>query len=339
MDFKIHDFIDERALLQSHELMAACFKDRSALSLDFLRWFYLENPFGTGFGSMVHDKESAVSQVCVIPQQMSFNGETRRVGLVVNACTLAQYQRRGLLSENIRLITEEAGRRGFHFLYLFPNPASFGGFIKNNFSVVQELSLEVAPVDYRGIVRELMHKERFETLATTEDLEVSLPEGTNFKPVSVDETGATGLQPARLPENSWYVPLTREQLNWRYLSHPTRRYHAWRHMPTGETVVVRFINLYGMSSCVLMKTSCADRHKFNRIMRDLKVACKGLVSFITMFHSGLNSGLFSLLAHGRLIVPSWLAPRKFPLIFYPLQHAPSGRLPRFELSIGDNDAI
>ncbi len=338
MDFKVHVFNNDHTLLDSHELMAACFKDESALSIDFLNWFYLENPTGQAIGAFAYDEDRAVSQACVIPQLMSFNGETHRVGLVANACTLPQYQRRGLLAENLRLIVEEAMRLDFSFLYAFPNPSSFGGFIKNRFSVPQEFRLEVAPVSYTGIIKEFRNKEKFETLASTIDLDVKLPEGRNFETVNAEEGSAEGREPVALT-NTWHLPLTREQLSWRYLSHPTRKYHVLRHLPTKETVIVRFIKLYGMSSCIMMKTSCVDGRTFNHIMRDLKYACRGVVNFITMFHSSINSSFFSKLAHGRMIVPRFVSPRKFPMLFYPLNAELSNQSPQFELAIGDYDAI
>lgn len=338
MDFKIHVFDNDRTVLDSHELMAACFKDESALSVDFLKWFYLENPFGKAIASMAYDEDRTVSQACVIPQLMSFNGETHTVGLVANVCTLPQYQRRGLLAKSLRLVMEESMRRGLFFLYAFPNPASFGGFIKNRFSVPREFNLEVAPVSYTGIIKELRNKEKFEMLASTADLDVRLPEGTNFEPLNAEEVGAVEPRTASY-RNVWYVPLTREQLSWRYLSHPTRRYYVWRHLPTEETVIVRFINLYGMNSCIMMKTSCVEESKFNDIMRDLKAVCRGVVNFITMFHSSVSSSFFSRLAQRRMVVPRRLAPRKFPMLFYPLHAKLSNQSPRFELSIGDYDAI
>lgn len=357
MNFRTLRLDDARALADSQQLMAACFLDATSTSAEFLRWMYAENPAGVALGSVAYENGGAVSQVCVVPQRMARGRETFCAGLIVNVCTLPTQRGRGLLTENIRRATEAAREANFDLLYGFPNPASYGAFLKVGFRVPREFQLEMMPVRFARLLREFARREKFETLASTTDLEVDVSAWKDFQRINDDEACAfetTREEGARRRDDSltssanashdddeetWTVPLTCNQLRWRFLSHPTRRYHALRHRATGALVVLRFINLYGLSACVLMKTACATPRRFDLLMRDLRRDCRGSVAFVTSFHSRLMSSRTAALARRRLVVPRSLAPRRFPVIFMPLRDDITDRGARFELSVGDFDAI
>jgi predicted N-acetyltransferase YhbS len=357
MDFRTLRLDDERALADSQQLMAACFLDATSTSVGFLRWMYAENPAGVALGSVAYENGGAVSQVCVVPQRMTRGRETFRAGLIVNVCTLPTQRGRGLLTENIRRAIEAARDLNFDLLYGFPNPASYGAFLKVGFRVPREFQLEMMPVRFARLLREYLRREKFETLASTTDLDVDTSAWKDFQPVNADEACAFETaheDAARRSDDSstsstnashddgdetWTVPLTCDQLRWRFLSHPTRRYYALRHRASGALVILRFINLYGLSACVLMKTTCDTPRRFNLLMRDLRRACRGSVAFVTTFHSRLTPSRAVALARRRLVVPRSLAPRRFPVIFMPLGENVDARGARFELSVGDFDAI
>jgi hypothetical protein len=355
MNFRTLRLDDARALADSQRLMAACFLDATSTSVEFLRWMYAENPAGVALGSLAYENGGAVSQVCVVPQRMTRGRETFRAGLIVNVCTLPTQRGRGLLTENIRRATEAAREANFDLLYGFPNPASHGAFLKVGFRVPREFQLEMMPVRFARLLREYLRREKFETLASTTDLEVDVSAWKDFQTVNADKActfETTHEDAARRSDDSsassanashddetWTLPLTCDQLRWRFLSHPTRRYHALRHTASGALVILRFINLYGLSACVLMKTTCDTPRRFDLLMSDLRRACRGSVAFVTTFHSRLTPSRVAAIARRRLVVPRSLAPRRFPVIFMPLRDGVDARGARFELSVGDFDAI
>lgn len=350
MDFRTLRLDDARALADSQRLMAACFLDATSTSVEFLRWMYAENPAGVALGSLAYENDEPISQVCVVPQRMARGRATFDAGLIVNVCTLPSQRGRGLLTENIRRASEAARDANFDLLYGFPNPASYGAFLKVGFRVPREFQLEMTPVSGARLLREFVRREKFETLASTIDLEVDTSAWKDFQPVGADEacaiktTHTTATEEIAATANdddnaAWTLPLTCDQLRWRFLAHPTRRYHALRHRATGALAILRFINLYGLSACVLMKTTCDTPRRFDLLMRDLRRACRGSVAFVTAFHSRLTPSRAAALARRRIVVPRAVAPRRFPVIFMPLRDGVDAQSARCELSVGDFDAI
>lgn len=350
MEFAVRHFDDEGARADSQKLMAACFLDATSTSAQFLRWMYCENPAGTALGSLAYERDEPVSQVCVIPQRLERGGESFAAGLVVNVCTLSAHRGRGLLTENIRRARDAARAAGFDLLYGFPNPESYGAFLKVGFDVPREFQLEMMPTNYARLAREALRREKFQTQASTLDLVVNSSGWKSFRLLAADEAcglaamnddaaGSSKAADASAESDAWTVPLTCDQLRWRFLSHPTRKYHALRHTPTGALALLRFINLFGLNSCVIMKTTCAEARAFAQLMRDLKRDARCAASFVTAFRTRLTKGRIHVFAGGRFIVPAALAPRRFPLIFLPLRDNLETPGARFELEIGDFDAI
>lgn len=336
-DFKVHTFADDRTLADTHALMAACFTDETATSPVFLRWLYLDNPAGRGTGVIAYEAGEPVSQACMIPQRMTFNGEQHTVGLILNVCTLASHRGRGLLVEGARRLIEEGRRRGFTLLCGFSNPASHGAYVKLGCLVPERFKFVVVPINYFGLARDTLNRSEFTTLARTDDLPVESSAFRRFR--VLDEAPRTDASVAKDEPDTWRVPLTQAHLRWRYLTHPTRKYFLLGHPPTGELIAVRFLCLYNLKTCAVLKTSCATPRALGRVMRDLKADCRRIVNSITMLHSPAHGGALRSLARGRYVIPHRLSPRDVPLIVFPLADEARVRRSRFELSFGDYDVL
>lgn len=334
-DIRHQSFVDSQAL------MAANFSDASGTSLAFLAWLYLENPFGKAIGFIAYDGETPVSQLFLTFQQASFEGRLFTVAVASNACTASSHRNQGHFYKLFTLLIEAAREMKVPFIWAYPNPNSLRGFKKVGFQIVKDCSLELVPVSYWGIWRELKNKKQFSVDSHTEDVLVDLGSLSRFTSSRSDvEASLLKSQALDASASVWRVPLTMEQLRWRYLGHPTRRYHALMNKESGAVAVLRFIRLFGLNTGLIMKSNAATPAAYNSLLADLKSELRGKISFLTTLPSELsNPGLRNLFRE-RFLIPHQLSPRRFPLAVYPIQESlPLDSAHRFDFVLGDYEAL
>jgi hypothetical protein len=317
--------------------MAYNFTDPSATSAQFLKWLYLDNPYRQATGYIAYDGDKPASQLFIVFQSAVFKGKEFVVGLASNACTMPAYRKQGLFHSIFQLLVEDCRAMGVPFIWAYPNPASLRGFLKTGFAIRQDLSLEVMPTNYLGLVQELKNKEKFQIMAATEDLLIALENTDEFEPV-VDLRNTSEPNTNSISE-VWHTPMDLRQVEWRYWRHPTRNYYLVRYKKSGDWLILRFIRLFGMKAAVLMKTSCTNTKQFRGILADLKIYLRPKINFLTTLQSDLLSCPLADIFHGRFRIPYFLSPRRFPLAVYTIDKNLLHDASRFSFALGDYEAL
>lgn len=342
MSLTIQPFVADRShptFRDGQLLMKENFVDPSATTEDYLDWLYLRNPFGNAKGFIVYEDGRPVSQLFLIFQQCLHQGRLHRVAVASNACTSPSHRKQGLFHRLVVLLVDEARAAGVPFIWAYPNPSSLRGFLKAGFEVVKQSFLEVSPVNCFGILADLFSRERFTVLAGTEDVPLVRGEWQKFRLLSAAD-GLTDAAPdrSRVDPLLWHVPLTREQLAWRYFQAPGRQYYVLEHKTSGRILILRCIRLFGMKTALIMKSDASGPGEYNALLRDVGRDLKGVVNFCTSMPSETTGPGVRALFRGRFPVPRQVSPRQFPLVIYPV----AGRSvlqSRFDFVLGDYEAL
>lgn len=331
----------DRSFSDSQKLMAANFSDKVATSHEFLEWLYLKNPFGKAIGFIAYDGDVPVSQLFLTFQQAVFNGELHTVAVASNACTMESHRGQGHFHRIFMLLVEEAKKMDVPFIWAYPNPNSLRGFIKTGFSIVKECSLELVPISVLGIASDLLKKKSFTVDASVGDVAVDMARLKKFTLLTPD-TQAQWSEPDIASERHrvWRVPMTHEQLSWRYLGDSMRKYYPLLHEETGTIVVLRFIHLFGLKTALIMKSDARSRSAYQNQLKDLKIDLRGKVNFLTTMPSEFTRPGLGNIIRGRFLVPASMGPRKFPLAIYPLRASIPVTFPEsFDFVLGDYEAL
>jgi|GEM_PF-5931967 len=321
----------------SLSLMEANFADPSARTASFLKWLYLDNPYGKAVGYVAYEQDQPASQLFITFQNARLRGEDHRIGIVSNGCTMPRFRKRGLFNSLFTMLVEDCRHMGLPFIWAYPNPASQYFFLKTGFTIRDDVRLEVIPTNYLGLVKEARHKERFRIQGATEEVPLDLDRLERFTLLRGLPDGASS---GRDPQDDvWRTPVDQQQFRWRFASHPTRSYHLLQHSTSGEWVIARFIKLFGLKSGVLLKTSCTGRAAFNALLSDLKLEFRDRINSFTTLESRDISRPALDPFHGRFAVPRWISPRRFPLTVYPFDASLVRRESRFIFQLGDYEVL
>lgn len=316
------------------KLMQENFPDASATSPDFLRWLYLENPYGKAKGYLAYDGETPVAQIFLAFQGARLGKRAETVAVAVNGCTASTHRRQGLYEKIFRLLIEDARRDGLPFILAFPNPSTRNGVLKAGLQIVKDSCLEIAFPSLPDAVAAFFRKEKISVLGETEDLPWPARDLPGFVHVPWENANP---RPSAFP--GWHIPFDRTQLLWRYAQHPTRKYYLLRHEKTGALVVVRFFRLFNVKACAILKTDARDSKEWHAVLKSLRRALRSQVACVLKLESEDLPLTATSPFHGRFGIPLALAPRRFPLAIYPLREDFTYKPDSFAISFGDYDVL
>lgn len=290
---------------------------------EYLRWEYLDNPFGKAFISCTRNSEQVIaSQYAVIPVEVIMDGKTVNASLSLNTLTAKEYRGKGLFLKTAESNYTSCAEHGVLFTIGIPNANSFPGFIQRlSFKHCGNLNFLVKPLRPLNILTSFIKSNK-----TKKGNEFSvIPDMDSLK-----KQGVSIFDP--ITEYSQYEPFwnkwksetkvilnrNKEYLFWRYLQNPLRKYQLMKICEEGEMkaiAVLRTMNIYGLRACVLMDFFCTDsaagRNLINAITEGMKA---NRIDIIMAVSSGNNGVSACLKNSGFMKVPEFLLPQQLPFI-------------------------
>lgn len=107
---------------------------------DFCRWKYFSNPLGDAAVGVALNDHRVVSLVAGVPKRIFLGAETVVAFELGDFITAPSYRNRGLFSQLLGIVCEEALSRGAALAYVAPNSKSFSIFAgKLSFREVQKI--------------------------------------------------------------------------------------------------------------------------------------------------------------------------------------------------------
>lgn len=178
------------------------------MTLDFWQWRFVENPFGKGIIKLLFDNNLLIGHYAVMPIVVQVKDFLVKAVFSMTTMTHPDYQGKDIFTFLAKETYREAQKRGFRFVYGFPNKNSYHGFVKKlNWEDLGKMTI--------------LYKE-METDSFTPILQSSnVYEIENFD-------NAVDLLWNRIKENYCViVPQTKDFLNWRFIENPNVNYKIY----------------------------------------------------------------------------------------------------------------
>lgn len=285
-----------KSLSEQAELLRLVFPE-SGLSLDYLKWLYLDGPDGQDISSDYHEAGELLGHYTVVPQVWRFAGETRPIALSLNTAVHEKARGKGLFTTLAEQSYTAASAHGIRAIIGVANANSTPGFLKRlGFTLIRPLPVVAgfalpkanAKITSIPISPEFLATHQFETIAAS---------------ISNVERRSGNLQ-------AWFL----EKLRWR-LSSPKSRYAI--HTYANGTLVTTTAPLrLGMRAVVALKFFPHDEFS--------PIETKSLLRSATAFHktplfvySGFNDRASVIGAP----LPRRILPSPLNLIYRPLDQS------------------
>ena len=238
--------------------------------VDFGRWKYFSNPAGEALVGIGLSGDRVVSIAAAVPKLIQVGSSTFTTYELGDFITADDFRKRGLFSDLINMVCDEAARRGAPFVYVRPNPISFP-ILANKLHFY-----EAAQIDQRRYVvpSGLIHRKTgtpaglWQAIgldALAKKWFVPSPSGSavqvQVEPVSRFSAEVDDLWESVRNRYSFALGRTSDYLNWRFTDCPTP-YQKWVARRDGKVVgyLVAFLNEAESTGYLIDHFAAPDDH-------------------------------------------------------------------------------
>lgn len=192
--------------------------------IPFYRWKYFHNPDGEAIIGLAVTADRVIGTVAATPRAVQ-TGKQRCRGFVLGDFFVAPpYRRRGLFSQLLQMVTEEAARRGAELLYAQPNAESVRALQKQSFRLPAQMQEHWHLIPSTTLAHKLGIPAAL--ISGLDEAARSWAVGSRPREVVVHKVERFGpevdsfWQRVRL-RYGWLTVRDAERLNWRYADCPT----------------------------------------------------------------------------------------------------------------------
>jgi glycosyltransferase involved in cell wall biosynthesis len=290
----------------------------------YLAWEYLHNPSGKALVTTArNDKGEIVSQYALTPMDILVNNSPIAATLSLNTLTAGAYRGKGLFLATANDAFNYCENEGIQFTYGIPNSNSFHGFIgKLRFTHAGNLIFMTKPLEIWNVINGLMNRK---SLKKGDEIDF-VPDKNNLNKNSVSEL----IFPADEKRYNDFLSLwskqdyisirkTVQDLNWRYIQNPLRKYTLLKIEADDEIkaiAVIRTLYLYGMKVCLVMEHLSCDNLFSKKLLNVISDEAKRnhMDLMIAVAASKKNKQFKQLMHSGFKSVPAFMLPQQLPFI-------------------------
>lgn len=178
-------------------------------SLDFWKWKFMQCPFGKGIIKLLFDGETLIGNYAAIPMNVVIRNIIIRAIWSVDTMTHSDYRGQGVFPYLAKRFYKECERRGFRFVYGFPNQLIYP---------IRIRKLAWKGLGKMSILRRELKGEDTATVPQTED--------ATFQAQKIEKFGEdiNLLWHKVKGDYNVIIPRTKEFLNWRFVENPNVNY-------------------------------------------------------------------------------------------------------------------
>jgi hypothetical protein len=295
------------------------------ISNEYLSWQYIDNPSGFPLYSLASNDNQIIGQYLVIPIRYRFNDKFYSGTLSLNTLTHPDFQGKGLFTRMANSTYELCSSSSIDFTIGFPNPLSFGGFVKKlGFSELGKCNLLIKPIRPFHVFFDLISSKKIKhggdlpfTWLNYEKDNLIL---SSFNQKQKEEYNIfwDSLEKTQIITEKDF-----EFIKWRYFDIPGRKYHiiqSKREDKITSICILRIEKVLNTNTAVIMDffalRSNLDDGKLliKRLLRELKKQDINLVSIL----ESTNISTFKILKSLKFLkVPQRFLPQPIPVIFRP----------------------
>jgi hypothetical protein len=351
MDLKINVFNSSPPISKLVELAKSYYDTGEIISEEYLDWQYNKNPFGMPYYSLAFDKDMIVGQYIVIPMKYRLSGSVINGSLSLNTLTHPNYQGKGLFIKMAKKTYDLCKDKNVLFTVGFPNPLSFGGFVKKlDFENLGYCNIKICVLRPLKVLFNQFKKKKDKHGG---DIKINLKIKSQK---SIDISNLNNSDSSLYTEfwnsissqsNLYTIDKTWEYINWRYFEIPNRKYYVTKTMSNGKITSIcafRVEKVLGTNTAIIMDLLVRDgadndvKGLLKELKRNLRNNNINLISIIQPNLENLNGILSKSFFFN---IPKKILPQPIPFVFR--QHNidnPKGKEAYFSnwtLSFGDYD--
>lgn len=274
-------YIDESSEFKVAEIatLFATYYDESynIINPDYLAWQYLDNPSGNAIVSQARStKDNSLVGVYILnPVELNQYGKST---LSLNTFTHADYRGKGMFTVLAKDCYDRAAKSGVKSIIGFPNPMSYGGFIKKlkflDVGNVQYLIKAINPlksivevVKGNTAAKQLLFKKEVDEIKDISNIRVK------------DFMNEWNLK------NSLTVNRSVDYYRWRYDQHPMNNYHILAHQVNNkiEALMVVKKNVKRLSELLILDFLWLNKESAILLFKKMQKSVKKDISVVRVY--------------------------------------------------------
>lgn len=330
-------YIDDSRKYKVAEIaqLFATYYDESYNIIDpnYLSWQYLNNPNGNAIVAQARStKDNSLVGVYILnPIELNQYGKST---LSLNTFTHADYRGKGMFTILAKDCYQRAAKSGVKSIIGFPNPMSYGGFIKKlKFTDVGNVKYMIKVINpLKSIVEAVTGSSATKQLLFKGNINKIKDIRNDFVKDFMNEWNA---------KNSLTVNRSVEYYHWRYQQHPINKYHILAHKVDNkvEALMVVKKNVKRLSELLILDFMWLNIESANFLFKNLQKDIKKDISVVRVYSNPLHSDHLIYKAMG-FFDSNKLRKRKLsvPLIYRALiDSLPEPNFSDWRVSLGDGD--
>ncbi len=189
-------------------------------------WKHRLHPAGESFSFVAENtRGKVVAHHSYMPWKMRVAGRELIACQGVDLMVHPDHRRRGLANELVTAGRREMIERGWHFVFGFPGHESYR-ILLQRLGSKDLMSLPYLYLSHRRLIAAVRNARATETTALRfgKSVSLALPRGVRVREIHAFDETANALDQQTGGENEVITVRDSKYLNWRFFSHPTRRY-------------------------------------------------------------------------------------------------------------------
>jgi hypothetical protein len=327
---EIKVFNDSPPISKLVDLAKSYYQSGEIISEKYLDWQYNKNPFGYPYYSLAFDKDLVVGQYLVIPLKYRINNSIINGTLSLNTLTHPNYQGKGLFIKMATETYEFCRKSNISLTVGFPNPLSYGGFVKKlNFKSLGYCDLMICVLrPFTFLKNQFQLKKKKNKHGGDVEIKIELKNRSNCNTIitnlTTNDCKSYDIFWNSITEKSNLISLdkTWDYINWRYFEIPSRKYYLIKSVQNGIITSVcafRVEKVLGTNTAIIMDLLMLDECDAKLLLKEIKRNLrKNKINAITIIRPN-NIKVKKLLVKNYFFkIPKKILPQPIPYIF--LQH-------------------
>jgi len=331
------------------ELAKSYYDSGEIISEEYLTWQYNKNPSGYPIYSIARCDNKLIGQYLVIPFNYLYKNEQIKGTLSLNTLIHPDFQGKGLFTKLAGSTYLKCTDLNIGFTNGFPNPMSYGGFIKKlNFKEVGKCQLMLRPIRPFNFLFDFLKNNKVKHGG---DLPFEMThfenQGTEFSKLTKNDSDLYNIFWSSITHDKITINKNFDFIKWRYMDLPGRNYHLFksvRNKKVTSIIVLRIERVLNTNSAIIMDRywlndgQSDNKYLLKQVTRNLK---KQKINIIVALDSNIKDRTKSLLKARFLKVPNKLLPQLIPFIYrsHHIEHDDKNldNLKSWSFSFGDYD--
>jgi GNAT acetyltransferase-like protein len=252
----------------------------------YLEWQYGSNPHGKAIISCAREESTnkLVGVYIVNPVDLWINSKKIKAALSLNTFTHKEHRGKGMFTSLAKTCYEISEQKNVQCIIGFPNPMSYGGFIKKlGFKEMGSVPYLFKPLNYLNLAKNILLKSK----SSSSILDIEFDEAQ--KVIEITSAQLSTLEPffeKHREEHRFQTYRSADHYQWRFFENPINTYVVFASMSSNDTIesVIVLRSISGKTHDIQLVDFCCLTEKAGfKIIKHLVKQTKSKFSFARVF--------------------------------------------------------